>query len=100
MADTMNKQNDSMNSRQSDSQMGGHNKQNPTAQHEQVNAGERQSQQGGTEKNRQSEQTGMDKNRQEKSAIGGGENRSQSGNQTGEPGRARDELDQGSSQQR
>ena len=44
----------------------------------------------GSGSDRQREHGGMDKSRGEKSASGGGEHRSQ----TGEPGRARNELDQ------
>ena len=83
--------NDSMTSNRNDTQMGDNKSQNQTMQHEQAKAsisGERQGEQSGFDKNRQSEQ-GMDRSSPEKSAIGGGENFSQ----TGEPGRARNELD-------
>ena len=62
---------------------GGNNDRNQTMQHEQAKASV-------SGKDNDRSPTGeFDKNRQEKSAIGGGENRSQ----TGEPGRGRDELD-------
>lgn len=65
-------------------------KQGQTLQHEQAKASV--SGQSGQNTGSQSMggQSGFDQG-QEKSAIGGGENRSQ----TGEPGRARNELDQG-----
>ena len=55
---------------------------NQTMQHEQA-----KSSVGG---DRRDDKSGFGKDRQEKSAIGGGD----SGSQTGEPGRARSELDQ------
>ncbi len=59
---------------------------NPTMQNDQAKAGG-----GGHDGGqRQSEQGQSDMKREEKSAIGGGESRSESG----EPGRARNELDQ------
>ena len=61
------------------------NDRNQTMQHEQAKASV-------SGKDNQSSPSGeFDKNRQDKSAIGGGENRSQ----TGEPGRGRDEIKQG-----
>jgi len=67
---------------------------NQTMRHEQAKGSvgggsDSRGQQGGFDQNR-SQQGGMDQNR-EKGAIGGGENRSQ----TGEPGRARSELEEG-----
>ena len=67
---------------------GGNNDRNQTMQHEQAKASV-------SGKDNDRSPTGeFDKNRQEKSAIGGGENRSQ----TGEQGRARDEIKQGQGQ--
>jgi hypothetical protein len=71
---------------------------NQTMQHEQAKASvsgqQRQPEQGQAGGDRQREQSELDRNRQEKSAIGGG----QSSSQTGEPGRARDELGQNRSE--
>lgn len=65
---------------------------NQTMQHEQAKSSVSGGQSG------QREQAGFDKDRNEKSAIGGGENRGEKSGenrgQTGEPGRARSELDQ------
>ena len=76
----------------SDSKQGG--TQNQTMQHEQAKAtvagNDRKTEQGGFDQNRSREQGHSG----EKSAIGGGKGQDQDRSQTGEPGRARSELDQ------
>ena len=87
MADTSNRMNDKT--------------PNQTMQHEQAKASvggeQRQSEQGQMGGDRQREQSEADRNNQEKGAIGGGQSSSQS-SQTGEAGRARDELSQNRSE--